>query len=163
VSVLWDTTVLSRFAPDGPVSDYVVDRALVGDPVRVASTSVLEVSYGLALRAPADERFAKLLDWFTRMTAGKAFRTIPLDGSAAIVAGRLRAAEPSAPPKARGDTRSKPMRQASWLLDIQIAATAYAAGLGVATANRRDFELIADVLERLLPMAPKLDVVDPPV
>lgn len=163
MSVLWDTTVLSRFAPDGPVSDYVVDQALAGDPVRVASTSVFEVSYGLARKALADERFANLLNWFTRMTAGRAFRTIPLDGSAAVVAGRVRAAKPSAPPKPRGDTRSKPMRQASWLLDIQIAATAYAAGLGVATANRRDFELIADALERLFPTAPTLDVVDPPV
>jgi hypothetical protein len=34
-------------------------------------------------------------------------------------------------------------------------------GYDVATPNRRDFEAIADELERLAPDAPRLDVVDP--
>ncbi len=52
------------------------------------------------------------------------------------------------------------MRQASWLLDIEIAATAFAAGLDVATENRVDFEALADALAALFPDAPALAVVD---
>jgi hypothetical protein len=54
------------------------------------------------------------------------------------------------------------MRQASWLLDMQIAATAYAAGLDVATENRADFVAISDALADLFPDAPPLVVVDGP-
>ncbi len=50
------------------------------------------------------------------------------------------------------------MRQASWLLDIEIAATAFAAGLDVATENRADFEALADALAALFPDAPALAV-----
>jgi len=54
-------------------------------------------------------------------------------------------------PPGRRDQRSKTMRQASWLLDIQIAATAFTAGLDVATANRRDFQALADALATRMP------------
>ena len=51
------------------------------------------------------------------------------------------------------------MRQSSWLLDIQIAATAFAAGLGIATENRGDFEALGYTLAALFPDAPALVVV----
>ena len=50
------------------------------------------------------------------------------------------------------------MREAAWILDVQIAATAFAAGLDVATENRADFEAIAAVLRELYPTAPPLVV-----
>jgi hypothetical protein len=55
------------------------------------------------------------------------------------------------------------MRQASWLLDIEIAATAFAAGLDVATENRADFEALADTLAALFPDAPALGLVGGPL
>jgi predicted nucleic acid-binding protein len=55
------------------------------------------------------------------------------------------------------------MGQAAWLLDIQIGATAYAAGLDVATENRRDFETVAGALGNLFPYAEPLAIVGPPV
>ncbi len=50
------------------------------------------------------------------------------------------------------------MRQAAWLLDIQVAATAFASGLDVVTANRADFEQLAEQLTKLFPAAPPLRV-----
>jgi hypothetical protein len=55
------------------------------------------------------------------------------------------------------------MRQAAWLLDIEIAATAYMAGLDVATENRHDFESIAGVLGALFPRAEPLAIVPAPL
>jgi hypothetical protein len=54
------------------------------------------------------------------------------------------------------------MRQAAWLLDIQIAATAFASGLQVVTANQADFERIAELLSSLFPSAAELRVSAPP-
>ena len=87
---------------------------------------------------------------------------VPLDGRATVIVGRLRAEAPHAPPKRPGDLRRKTMRQASWLLDIQVAATAFAAGRDVATENRLDFEELSGVLGRLFPGAPRLFVASAP-
>jgi len=50
----------------------------------------------------------------------------------------------------------------AWLLDIEIAATMFAAGLDVATHNQRDFEALRDALAALFPDAPALGVVEGP-
>lgn len=160
---LWDTTVVSRLHPASETLEYVLDAAVGGEPVRVAPPAILEVVYGYRLKAPSDVRYEQLADWFTRLVASDAFRVIPFDGRAAVVAGDLRAASPYPPAKRKGDSRSKTMRQASWLLDIEIAATAFAAGLDVATENRCDFEVLADLLAELYPEAPPLAVIDAPV
>ncbi len=55
------------------------------------------------------------------------------------------------------------MREAAWLLDIEFAATAFAAGLDVATENRFDFEILGDTLRELFPAVPALAVVDGPL
>jgi predicted nucleic acid-binding protein len=163
VTELWDTTLASRLHPDGPVLDYVVDQLAAGMPVRIAAPAVLEIAYGYERAAAAgDARFGGLLDWFTRLVASDAFSVVALDGRAALVAGRLRGVRPH-PPRRSRDQRSKTMRQASWLLDIEIAATAFAAGLDVATENRADFEAIADTLTAMFPHAPELAVVGGPL
>lgn len=162
MTALWDTSVVSRLQPDGLVQEYVMGRSSVGDPVRVAAVSLLEVTYGYQRRI-RDPRFRALLAWFTRLATADAFHAVPFDGRAALVAGRIRAETPHPPATRRHDPRSKTMRQAAWLLDIQIGATAYAAGLDVATENRRDFETVAGALGRLFPCAEALAVVEPPV
>lgn len=163
MAAVWDTTLVSRIHPKSEVLDYVVDQAVAGDLVRVAAPAVLEVVFGYQLKADTDSRFRDLLHWFTRFVASAAFSVVPLDGRAAIVAGQVRGESPHAPPKRTGDRRSKTMRQASWLMDIEIAATAFAAGLDVATDNKADFERLGELLSTLYPDAPKLVVVHPPV
>ncbi len=153
--------MVSRVRPRTEVLEYMVARAAEVTPVRVASASVLEIAYGFERRAEADPRYRTLLSWFADVLAAGAFAVVALDGPAAFVAGRLRAAVPHAP--ARRDRRSKTMRQASWLLDIQIAATAFAAGLDVATANRADFLALGEALAVLFPAAPPLAVLDGPL
>ncbi len=148
----------SRLHPHSDVLDYVVDRAAEGMPVRIAAPAVLEIAYGYQRMASSDTRYANLLAWFTRLLASDVFAVVALDGRAALIAGRLRGLLPH--PPARRDPRSKTMRQASWLLDIEIAATAFAAGLDVATDNRADFELLRDTLAKLFPDAPPMSVTD---
>jgi predicted nucleic acid-binding protein len=161
MTALWDTTLASRLHPEGDALDHVIDQVAEGIPVRVAAPAVLEIAYGYQRRAAADPRFAHLLAWFTRLLASEAVAVVALDGRAALVAGRLRGVLPH--PPARRDRRSKTMRQAAWLLDIQIAATAFAAGLDVATENQADFEILSDALVDLFPAAPPLIVVDGPL
>lgn len=163
MAVVWDTTLVSRIQPASEVLDYVVDQAAADDSVRIAAPAVLEVACGYQLKAAEDPRFRELLRWFMRFVASTAVSVVPLDARAAIVAGQVRGESPHAPPKRSGDRRSKTMRQASWLMDIEIAASAFAAGLDVATDNRADFDVLGELLSRLYPGAPKLAVVDSPV
>jgi predicted nucleic acid-binding protein len=161
VIALWDTTVASRLQPGSDVLDYALERAAAGSPVRVAAPAVLEIAYGYERMAGRDPRFARLLAWFTAFVDSAAVTVVALDGRAALVAGRLRGALPHPPGKR--DRRSRTMRQASWLLDVQIAATAFAAGLDVATENRGDFEALREGLLALFPAAPELAVVEAPL
>jgi predicted nucleic acid-binding protein len=161
VTALWDTTLASRLHPHGEVLDYVTDQVAAGTAVRIAAPAVLEIAYGYQRMAAGDHRYRALLAWFTRVLASDAFSVVALDGRAALVAGRLRGVLPY--PPAKRNRGSKTMRQPSWLLDIQIAATAFAAGLDVATQNRVDFEVLKDTLAELFPDAPVLAVIDGPL
>lgn len=162
MTTLWDTTLASRVHPHGKVVEYVIDQVAAGAPVRVAAPAVLEIAYGYQRMASTDARYGELLAWFTHLLASDTFSVVALDGRAALIAGRLRGMLPH-PPAGRRDRRSKTMRQASWLLDIEIAATAFAAGLDVATENRADFEALGETLADLFPDAPPLSVVDGPL
>jgi predicted nucleic acid-binding protein len=86
---------------------------------------------------------------------------VPLDGRAALVAGRLRA-RATLPVPSKGDKRTKAQRRVAWQLDLEIAATCWAAGYDIATENRADFERIAIALADLVPGAPPLEVLPPP-
>jgi predicted nucleic acid-binding protein len=160
VTVLWDTTVASRLHPDHDLFGHVLDELAAGTPVRIAAPAILEMAYGYERRAARDRRYAALRAWFTHLIDSDTFVVVPLDGRAALVAGRLRAAIPHPPGKR--DRRSKTMRQAAWLLDIEVAATAFTAGLDVATDNRADFDALATTLTDLYPTAPPLGVFDGP-
>jgi predicted nucleic acid-binding protein len=158
----WDTSALSRLQPGSGVEAYVLERAALGDPVHVAAPAVSEVIYGYERKAADDPRFSNLIAWFTQLLATNVLQAVPFDERAAVVAGRLRATAPHPPGRARRDLRSKTMRQASWLMDIQIVATAFAAGLEVATRNRADFEHLGGLLAELYPGVPPLVVTEPP-
>lgn len=160
MALLWDTTLASRLHPGSETLDYAIDRSAEGLPVRIAAPTILEIAYGYQLQVERDARYAALLGWFAQLLSSGTVAIVPVDGRAALVAGRLRGVMPH--PPGRRDRRSKTMRQASWLLDLQIAATAFAAGLDVATRNRGDFEAIAAALARLFPAAPGLQISDGP-
>jgi predicted nucleic acid-binding protein len=163
VGSLWDTSLLSRLRPSAPEMSHVMDRAIRGNPVKVASSAILEVVYGCQRAGNTDPRYRTHVAWLAKLTTDDTLRVVPLDGRAAFVAGGLRGHAPYAPGPRKGEKRTKAMRQLAWLLDIQIAATAFAHGLDVATANRRDFEQIAGLLEELYPAASPLRVGGDPV
>lgn len=162
MTAVWDTSLLWHLQPERSSVRDLAERALAGTPVRVAAPAVLEAAYGYELAIGSNRRFSDRMAWLQRVVAAKLIDVVALDSRAALVAGRARARAPHAPPARRGDRRTKTMRQAAWLLDIQIAGTAFAAGLDVATENRDDFERIATVLADLFPMATPLGVTDSP-
>jgi predicted nucleic acid-binding protein len=159
----WDTSLFSRVSPGTDAYEYFVEQAALGEPVAVAAGAVLERAYGFEAAAATRPEFAVALRWVEiEVVGGDLCRVVPLDGRAALVAGRLRA-RADLPPAAKGDKRTKAQRRAAWHLDLQIAATCWAAGYEVATSNRRDFELIAAELKAVAPTAPELEVLDAPV
>ena len=123
---------------------------------------MLEIAYGLAAAAATLPSGDAGLAWFTRLATSDLVTLLPLDGTAAVVAGRLRAARPIPPTGARR-AGTKPEQRPAWVLDLQIAACAWAHGYVLATANRRDFDAIAEMLAALYPAVPALEVVDGPV
>lgn len=161
MTAVWDTSLLWRLQPERSSVRHLADRAVAGAPVRVAAPALLEAMYGYERAIASDRRFSIWMVWLRRIVAARLIDVVALDGRAALVAGRVRARAPHAPPARRGDRRTKTMRQAAWLIDIQIAATAFAAGLDVATSNRGDFERIAAVLADLFPDAIPLRVTTP--
>lgn len=144
--------------------DYVDARLAAGDPIGIASLSLLEVFYGLRLKADAgDARFLELLNWFQGFLDEGRVELLPLTARAAVVAGEIRARRRVPPPASRGSRRSRTEARAAWVMDIEIAATAWTAGRDIVSADRHHFETIADVLEDLAPKSRRLDVLPPPV
>ena len=159
----WDTSLFSRVSPGTDAYDYLVEHAARGEPVAVAAGAVLERAYGFEVAARQRDNFKRALRWLEDEVVDSGLcRIVPLDARAAFVAGRLRA-RASLPAAAKGDKRTKAQRRAAWQLDLQIGAVCWAGGYDVATANRRDFEMIAAELEALAPAGPALAVVDSPV
>lgn len=159
MTALWDTTIASQVRPGSEALAHVLARLSADDPVPVAAPAILEIVFGL--RRDGDPRLIALSGWLAGLLGNGTLAVVPFGGRAGLVAGHVRAALPYAPPNRR-DRRSKTMRQAAWLMDIQIAATAFAAGLDVATRNRSDFERIGETLAELYPTAPPLELVDSP-
>ncbi len=121
----------------------------------------MEIAYGLAKAARSAPSGNAALAWFTRLASSDLVVTLPLDAAGAVVAGRLRAVQPT-PPTGLRRTGTKPEQRAGWVLDLQIAACAWAHGHTVATDNRRDFDAISDLVAALYPAVPALEVIDAP-
>ncbi len=68
-----------------------------------------------------------------------------------------------APPTGARRRGTKPEQRAGWVLDIQIAACAWTHGRQIATENRHDFEILRDLITKLYPDTPPLDVTPPPL
>lgn len=128
----------------------------------VTAPTVLETIYGLARQVSFQSTAKADLAWYRRLFAGSLVRVLPFDGPASVLAGELRAQHPLPPTGTRRDERPKAKRRVAWVLDTQIAATAWTAGYGLATRNRRDFELLRDLIADLHPRATPLEVLGPP-
>ena len=119
---------------------------------------MLEIAYGLAKSGVTRDTG---LVWFTRLATSEMVLTLPFDSHAAVLAGRLRAAHPY-PPTGLKRSGVKTEQRAGWVIDLQIAACAWAHGHALVTHNRRDFDLIAELISGLYPAVPTLELLDPP-
>ncbi len=161
---VWDTSVASGLHPDTPLYELAREAALAQEPFRVAAPTVHEIAFGLQRRAEADARFASLLGWFTDLLDAGVVEVLPLSWEAALLAGRLRANQPT-PPTGDRATRSrdpKPERRVAWITDIQIAATAWLAGEDVCTADQDHFEALSYTIADLFPDESRLQILPPP-
>lgn len=121
---------------------------------------MLELAYGYRRRFnEGDTRFAAALDWVRSTLPDRPPGELLTFGtSAAAVAGEIRALQPF-PPSTTKARRSKAESRVAWLLDVEIASTAWVAGFDIASDNATDFEAVADALELIAPGAPPLRVV----
>jgi predicted nucleic acid-binding protein len=163
----WDTTLISRIYPGGALERYLLDSADADERVAIAAPTVMEVTRGIQAAGVVGsrsiaERLALALRWFIGLVASDLVEILSLDRSAAIVAGRLRAMHPTPPTGARR-AGVKPEQRAAWVLDIQIAACAWTHGRDIATENRRDFEVLRDLIAESYPDTPPLRVCSPPL
>jgi len=139
----------------------VLERAAAGETVALTAPGVLEIAYGLARATHGSASGDAALAWFTRLATSDLIVTLPFEAAGAVVAGRLRAAQPT-PPTGLRRAGTKPEQRAGWVLDLQIAACAWAHGHTVATDNRRDFDAISDLVAALYPSVQALEVIDAP-
>jgi len=152
--IAWDTSLVSRLWPGTPALAYLEDEALAGRPLRIPAPVLTEISFGLARDAQRDARFAAQLEWIEDLLRHPKVEILAIGREAGFLAGRLRALAHHPPDRGRRDARTKPERRVSWLLDLQIAAAAWASGCDVATENNGDFEAIADLLAAKLGLEP---------
>lgn len=157
MTIVWDTTLVSRIYPGGPLERHLLDRASEAAPIAVGAPTVMETVRGL--RVTPD--MATALRWFTTLITSSLVEVLALDRSAAILAGRLRALQPMPPTGARRKG-TKPEQRAGWVLDIQIASCAWTHGRQIATENRHDFRTLSELIASLYPDAPPLAVIGSP-
>ena len=122
----------------------------------------MEVVRGLQATTADKPRIALMLTWFVGLVASDLVEILSLDRPAAIVAGRLRAMQPT-PPTGTRRKGVKPEQRAGWVLDIQIAACAWTHGRQITTENRHDFEALRDLIAKLYPDASPLVVTPSPL
>ncbi len=139
----------------------MLERAAAGETVALTAPGVLEIAYGLASATRSSGSGEAALAWFTRLATSDLIVTLPFEAAGAVVAGRLRAAQPT-PPTGLRRAGPEPEQRAGWVLDLQIAACAWAHGHSVTTDNRRDFDAISDLVAALYPSVPVLEVIDAP-
>jgi predicted nucleic acid-binding protein len=121
----------------------------------------MEVVRGLQATSADKPAVALALTWFVGLIASDLVEILAFDRTAAILAGRLRAMQPT-PPTGVSREGVKPEQRAGWVLDIQIAACAWTHGREIATENRRDFEALRDLIAKLYPNTVPLVVAPPP-
>jgi predicted nucleic acid-binding protein len=161
--VVWDTTTAARLRPGSPVLDHAQDRRRTGNPIAFTATTLKEIAYGL-LKAAASGRQAAgaQLRWLRDQIDAGLVEVLAFDDRAAEIAGALRADMPTPPTTVkRSRSRAKPDNRVAWILDIQIAATVFAHGYDLLTADTHH-SVIATRLAVLAPSAPALRIQPPP-
>jgi predicted nucleic acid-binding protein len=156
----WDTTLVSRLYPGGPLERRLLDHLDTGEPIAVTTPTVMEVITGIQATAASNPRAASGLAWFTQLLAGGLVEVLSLDRPAAILVGRLRALHPT-PPTGVRRRGTKPEQRAGWVLDIQIAACAWTHGRELVTENTRDFAVLRDLIAELYPGTSPLAITGP--
>ncbi len=158
----WDTTTAARLRPNSHALDHARDRRQAGDPIAFTATTLKEISHGLHKAAAAGTQAAGAqLQWLRDQIHAGLVDVLPFDDRAADIAGALRAAIPTPPSTRRPRDRSKPDNRVAWILDIQIAATAFTHGYDLLTADAHH-AIIATRLTILAPTAPALRIHPPP-
>jgi predicted nucleic acid-binding protein len=157
LTIAWDTTLVSRVYPGGPLERHLLERASEAAPIAVSAPTVMETVRGLH----ATPNMTAALQWFTTLMTSSLVEILALDRAAAILAGRLRALQPMPPTGARRKG-TKPEQRAGWVLDIQIASCAWTHGRQIATENRHDFQILSELIASLYPGAPPLAVIGSP-
>lgn len=161
-AVVWDTTLVSRLRPGADLLGEVLRRDQLGEPVGIASVSLLEVSYGMSKAANAGRSdFARLQAWFRAFAVSGVTRVFGLGADGALLAGEVRALLPLPPDGRRPRTRSKAEARVAWAHDIQIACAAWEAGHDVATVDVDHFRAIARCVNDLAGGAHPLNVTAP--
>ncbi|HVR04616.1 MAG TPA: hypothetical protein VMS02_01155 [Solirubrobacteraceae bacterium] len=161
MTIAWDTTLVSRIYPGGPLERDLLDRAGEDEPIAITAPTVMETVRGLQAAAASKPRMAAALRWFTTVITIDLVEILVLDRSAAILAGRLRALQPT-PPTGTRRGGTKPEQRAAWVLDIQIASCAWVHGRQIATENHHDFRALSELIATLYPDAPPLAVTRSP-
>lgn len=142
--------------PGSATYQVVVDAWARGTPVATTPHSVHEVAFGWTLLGSA--RGDRGVEFLMRNVQADAFTVLPFSPAAALLAGELRAAAEHPPHVRHRDRRPRVRRSVGWVVDLMIAATAYANGHAIRTANVRDFEEISGLIGRLIPDGPTLAV-----
>jgi len=83
----WDTTLLSRVYPGGPFERHLLDEARTGEPIAVTAPTVMEVVRGLQATSADKPTVTVALTWFVGLITSDLVEILPLDRTAAIVAG----------------------------------------------------------------------------
>jgi predicted nucleic acid-binding protein len=149
----WDTTLVSQIYPGSQLERDLLDHAAAGEPIAITAPTIMEVIRGLHATAATQPKVATALPWFIRLLTSEL-----VERSAAILAGRLRAIQPT-PPTGTRRKGTKPEQRAGWILDIQIAACTWTHGRQIATENRNDFHTLSNLIAKLYPDTTPLTIV----
>jgi predicted nucleic acid-binding protein len=156
----WDTSVASRALGEGRHAPLLHAHIVRGSTIVLPAPAVMEIARGAHLHSPRDRRFGHRLRALTTLLAHPRVRVLAFDGDAALLAGGLFATLPHPPTGSRRRRGTRAQQRASWALDVQIAACAFAAGFGILTENVADFALLRDTLAAMLPDVAPLVVSD---
>jgi predicted nucleic acid-binding protein len=159
VARAWDTSLLLQIRRDTTLT-YLEDQA-VTDPVAAPANVIAETVYAWLHGNLDDPRYRRLPGLLARHLDAGTIDVLPMNREAAEVSGAIRAHQPQ-PPNRRRRGVSKTDWHRNWLTDIHIAATAWAAGYEIQTADVDDFSAIADVIAEITPGAERLSVLPPP-
>jgi predicted nucleic acid-binding protein len=159
----WDTTTAARLRPNSEMFEYAILRWRAGDPIALTASTFNEISYGLHKATAAGRAAASVqLRWLREQITAGLLDILVFDERAADIAGALRAQMPIPPPAAkRGHRRSKADNRVAWIMDLQTAATVFAHGYDLVSADAH-LPLIAAQLCALAPDVPALLIHAPP-